>query len=715
MLVEKIIIEVDKNDKELDSILDKLVKAKKLSKEQADQFRKDSKSFQEAAKKREKLLQEEIQDLTELKLRKRQAFSTEEINAYNKSIKESENRVKSLKESLGKSNQSLDRTEKLLGNIAKTALVAFSFQRIKSFADEASRLAGEFEGVQRAFSKLNDPNLLNDLRRATRNTISDLNLMKAAVRAENFKVPLDQLATFFEFATRRSIETGESVDYLVNSIVDGIGRKSTLVLDNLGISSTQLQNEFKKTGDFAKAVSNIIQQELSDSGDAAEDTAKIVDEQLTAAFDNLSVTIGTKLNPATSEFKQNLTGVINVIDQIIGSSAGFIDKILALSGNTGALKRVIVDNIKAEVDRRKAIDDTKKSVDNTILSEEEYLRLHKEEFDAFVKLNKSLKEQRELKDLIVEINEKIISQAKEDLDFTPSFTRTAEIEAATQAYRNAANEQERIAAGQLLTELINNQKRREAAEKLGDDLVDQALENDAKFADQFDQAQKDIDEKKRKAAEDERQRQQDAFDFERELTDKRFDLADSLVSALISLNKENAEAQKGLLLFEKLISIFRVIINGQAAAARARAELGPIAGEIAAQRINIITGLSVATIAAQTIPTLAFKEGVIDLQGPGTSTSDSIHARLSKGESVMTAKETAKHKEDLKAMRAKNWDAHIFHNYQLPFLKDFIIKNNINNEFNDRNLLDSQYRMRQELKGLRADLKKTRKHQLSVR
>ncbi len=36
----------------------------------------------------------------------------------------------------------------------------------------------------------------------------------------------------------------------------------------------------------------------------------------------------------------------------------------------------------------------------------------------------------------------------------------------------------------------------------------------------------------------------------------------------------------------------------------------------------------------------AFKDGVIDLQGPGTSTSDSIHARLSKGETVMTAAET---------------------------------------------------------------------------
>jgi TP901 family phage tail tape measure protein len=39
-----------------------------------------------------------------------------------------------------------------------------------------------------------------------------------------------------------------------------------------------------------------------------------------------------------------------------------------------------------------------------------------------------------------------------------------------------------------------------------------------------------------------------------------------------------------------------------------------------------------------------FKEGVVGLEGPGTSTSDSISARLSAGESVMTAKETKQNK-----------------------------------------------------------------------
>ena len=83
-------------------------------------------------------------------------------------------------------------------------------------------------------------------------------MIKQAVRASNFKVPLNQLATFFEFATKRAAQTGESVDYLVNSIIDGIGRKSTLVMDNLGISATELQAEIKKVGDFGQAAEETL-------------------------------------------------------------------------------------------------------------------------------------------------------------------------------------------------------------------------------------------------------------------------------------------------------------------------------------------------------------------------------------------------------------------------------------------------------------------------
>src|SRR5690606_17103755 len=59
---------------------------------------------------------------------------------------------------------------------------------------------------------------------------------------------------------------GQEVDYLVNSFVDGLGRKSTLVLDNLGISASELQEEVNKVGDFAEAVGNIIGRMGDESG-----------------------------------------------------------------------------------------------------------------------------------------------------------------------------------------------------------------------------------------------------------------------------------------------------------------------------------------------------------------------------------------------------------------------------------------------------------------
>lgn len=58
--------------------------------------------------------------------------------------------------------------------------------------------------------------------------------------------------------------------------------------------------------------------------------------------------------------------------------------------------------------------------------------------------------------------------------------------------------------------------------------------------------------------------------------------------------------------------------------------------------------------------TLGFKDGVIDLKGPGNERSDSIPAMLSKGESVMTAKETDASMGILKAIRAKKLDDRIF-------------------------------------------------------
>jgi hypothetical protein len=69
----------------------------------------------------------------------------------------------------------------------------------------------------------------------------------------------------------------------------------------------------------------------------------------------------------------------------------------------------------------------------------------------------------------------------------------------------------------------------------------------------------------------------------------------------------------------------------------------------------VLAGLVAAMGAAQVaaIAATPLARGVIDLQGPGTSTSDSIPARLSRGESVLTAEETRLYRPLLWAMRRR--------------------------------------------------------------
>lgn len=76
--------------------------------------------------------------------------------------------------------------------------------------------------------------------------------------------------------------------------------------------------------------------------------------------------------------------------------------------------------------------------------------------------------------------------------------------------------------------------------------------------------------------------------------------------------------------------------------------LGPIAGPIAA---GLLTA-SLQLLLGQAKAALGFKDGVVSLEGPGTETSDSIPAWLSRGESVITAASTKANREELAWMNA---------------------------------------------------------------
>lgn len=206
--------------------------------------------------------------------------TNEEVDELNDSLKQTTKEGKkagqTTEKSFKKTNGVANQFNKTIGRIGIAMASAFAVDRLISFGKEATKLGRELSGVSQAFDRIGSPQLLDELRNSTRGLVSDLELMKAAVQASNFKIPLTELGSLFEFAQRRAQETGESVEFLTQSIVTGIARKSPLILDNLGISAIELREklngvsvEAASIGDVTQAVGEIASAELLKMGDAA--------------------------------------------------------------------------------------------------------------------------------------------------------------------------------------------------------------------------------------------------------------------------------------------------------------------------------------------------------------------------------------------------------------------------------------------------------------
>lgn len=161
----------------------------------------------------------------------------------------------------------------VFGGNVMTKAASMLTSEITSIVKKSSELSTQAEGIQIAFGKLGRGDILDGLRNATHNTVSDLELMKAAVKFNDFKLPLDQLGTMLAFAQQKAKDTGQSVDYMVESIVNGLGRKSIQILDNLGISASEIRERMKETGDMTKAVGDIIREQMEKAGDYVETAA----------------------------------------------------------------------------------------------------------------------------------------------------------------------------------------------------------------------------------------------------------------------------------------------------------------------------------------------------------------------------------------------------------------------------------------------------------
>ena len=205
---------------------------------------------------------------------------------------------------------------------------------------QSMQLAREAEGVTNAFARLNQPGLLDNLKEATHGTVSELELMKAAVKFEDFKLPVEELGTMLAFAQQKAKDTGQSVDYMVDSIVTGLGRKSLMILDNLGISAAQVKDKMKETGDMTKAVGEIIREEMAKAGEYVDTTsdqmsranAKLEDEML-ALGRAMQDTFGISgVDELATKIKTELVGAITFTIETINEAKSAWQGFLGLMG-----------------------------------------------------------------------------------------------------------------------------------------------------------------------------------------------------------------------------------------------------------------------------------------------------------------------------------------------------------------------------------------------
>lgn len=195
----------------------------------------------------------------------------------------------------------------LLGNLLTKGAELFG-EKAREFKDSIAELingglemAEQADGVTKAFNGLNQEGLLDNLRKATKGTVNDVQLMTAAVQANDFRIPLEDLGKYLEFAQLKAQQTGQSVDYMTNSIVTGLGRKSPLILDNLGISAAEISEKTKETGDFMKAVAEIVDTQLAEAGEtyiSAADRAA----QKTVELQNAQKVLGDDILPLKEQW-----------------------------------------------------------------------------------------------------------------------------------------------------------------------------------------------------------------------------------------------------------------------------------------------------------------------------------------------------------------------------------------------------------------------------
>lgn len=356
--------------------------------------------------------------------------------------------------------------------------------KLAEVTSEAVELAKQGEGVRLAFERLNQPGLLDNLREATHGTVTNLELMKAAVQFNDFNLPIKELGTMLAFAQQKAKDTGQSIDYLVNSIVTGLGRKSKMILDNLGISATEIDEKMKKTGDMTKAVGEIIREQMSKAGDYVEtaaDRAAQADVKLKNSMEELGRTLMPLTDAGQGLFNTWKVAAIDLLNSAIKpliqafTQLGAIQKIQDNVNGGGFLGR-ITENLRNAKNKEGVYSQQLMEINKAVNKARSNLQQAEKGGMGSIEIYRNrLKALEGIRDQYIKVAAQIMSPEPDATQTTPGKTTGDKNKKDTVTY--AADS---IAAQEALVSELNK-KWREAGEAVRGDYLTQLIEAERKL------------------------------------------------------------------------------------------------------------------------------------------------------------------------------------------------------------------------------------------
>lgn len=597
-----------------------------------------------------------------------------------------------------------------LGGLAKSVGPAiagvFALDKLKQFVGEVVNITSEFQKFEAVLTNTLGSNsaakkVLNDIQKfASVTPFSVKELTESFVKLANqgFKPTTEELRKLGDLAS----STGKQFDQLTEAIIDAQTGEFER-LKEFGIraskSGDQVKFTFKGVETQAKFTADSIRNyvlslgELDGVSGSMAAISKTLGGQISNlgdSWDNFLKTLGDGNNGILSDTVSLLDKALKISTQLVST----YEQETAARSASAASKNLAIYNAQDEVEQAK----TKQKI------YEEILRLQIEIAKVDNYNRKGAEGKLDIKNTPKPDftnyfgNKEKLAELNQTIALIANQRETAEKEklqkeiAAANAEKEARLKKEKEANEELLrerrkfiNELVNEKEAdiqsgkvdplvtdRAALKALNDELkAERKAEADAEF--------------ERQAAENERKLQQEKEFQERRkaIQQAAFDFGVELVNTIYTINIQNYQAELDSLQSQKdseirlagdnakakekinrdfaskerqlkrkaaeeqrNLSTFNVLVSTAESIVKTGANLGYPAA-IPFQIFAALTGgLQLAAILNQKLP--AFKDGIFDLNGPGSETSDSILARLSAHESVVPARKSRKFKDILK-------------------------------------------------------------------